>query len=111
MQPLPEGMFYLLLTGSIPTPSQVEELRCDWASRASSSSPLLNQVEVFIDSLDNSLHPMTILNLAILYLQPTSSFLNLLHAKNQAMIDAAFEDSMNILAYLPRIVGAIYRKR
>src|SRR3989344_9170951 len=32
-EPLPEGLFYLLLTGELPTQSDVEELRKDWAKR------------------------------------------------------------------------------
>ena len=33
-EPLPEGLFYLLLTGEIPTEAQVKEVSADWASRS-----------------------------------------------------------------------------
>jgi citrate synthase len=33
-EPLPEGLFWLLLTGEIPTEEQVRGLSADWASRA-----------------------------------------------------------------------------
>merc|ERR1712033_136445 len=33
-EPLPEGLFWLLLTGDIPTEEQVRALSADWAARA-----------------------------------------------------------------------------
>ena len=33
-EPLPEGLFWLLLTGEVPTSEQVTELSKDWAARA-----------------------------------------------------------------------------
>jgi hypothetical protein len=60
-EPLPEGLFWLLLTGEIPTAEQVKELSADWAARAH----LPAFVEELIDRCPNTLHPMSQFSLAV----------------------------------------------
>ncbi|KAJ9076844.1 citrate (Si)-synthase [Entomophthora muscae] len=54
-EPLPESLFWLLVTGEVPTPEQVRVLSKDWASR----SAIPKFVEDLIDSLPKTLHPMS----------------------------------------------------
>lgn len=53
-EPLPEGLFWLLLTGEVPTEEQVRGLSAEWAAR----SELPKYVEELIDRCPNDLHPM-----------------------------------------------------
>jgi len=52
---LPEGMFWLLLTGKVPTTEQVRELSKELAEKAG----LPQFVEKMIDNFPKTLHPMT----------------------------------------------------
>jgi citrate synthase len=60
-EPLPEGLFWLLLTGEVPTADQVKGLSEDWAARAE----IPKFVEELIDRCPNTLHPMSQFSLAV----------------------------------------------
>ena len=60
-EPLPEGLFWLLVTGEVPTQDQVAELSRDWAARASIPS----FVEEILDRCPPNLHPMSQFSLAV----------------------------------------------
>lgn len=60
-EPLPEGLFWLLLTGEVPTQEQVTALSKDWAARAS----LPAFVEEILDRCPPTLHPMSQFSLAV----------------------------------------------
>jgi len=60
-EPLPEGLFWLLVTGEIPTQEQVAELSRDWAAR----SALPEFVEEILDRCPPTLHPMSQFSLAV----------------------------------------------
>ena len=60
-EPLPEGLFWLLLTGEIPTQEQVTALSKDWAARSS----LPSFVEEILDRCPPTLHPMSQFSLAV----------------------------------------------
>ena len=60
-EPLPEGLFWLLVTGEIPTQDQVAELSRDWAARASIPS----FVEEILDRCPPNLHPMSQFSMAV----------------------------------------------
>ena len=60
-EPLPEGLFWLLLTGEVPTQEQVNELSKDWAARAA----IPEFVEELLDRCPPTLHPMSQFSLAV----------------------------------------------
>ena len=60
-EPLPEGLFWLLLTGEIPTQEQVDALSKDWAARAA----IPEFVEELLDRCPPTLHPMSQFSLAV----------------------------------------------
>ena len=60
-EPLPEALFWLLLTGEVPTAEQVQELSKDWAARAS----IPEFVEEILDRCPATLHPMSQFSLAV----------------------------------------------
>jgi citrate synthase len=60
-EPLPESLFWLLVTGEVPTQEQVQGLSAEWAARAT----LPKFVEELIDRCPNTLHPMSQFSLAV----------------------------------------------
>jgi len=65
-EPLPEGLFWLLVTGEIPTREQVTELSRDWAAR----SAIPEFVEEILDRCPPTLHPMSQFSLAVTAVAP-----------------------------------------
>jgi citrate synthase len=106
-EPLPEGLFWLLITGEIPTTEQVKALSADWAAR----SAIPDYVEDILDRCPTTLHPMSQFSLAILALQHESAFAKAYSngvSKNQYW-DYTFEDANDLIAKLPLIAARIYR--
>lgn len=108
-EPLPEGLFYLMLVGELPTEEDVQHLSSVWQRR----SHVPNHVFASIEALPVSAHPMTQFVVAIMSLQTESLF-----AKGYARgmnkkdyWDAIFDDSMDLIARLPRIAAYIYRRK
>ncbi|CAG8561350.1 937_t:CDS:2 [Diversispora eburnea] len=106
-EPLPEGLFWLLVTGEIPTKEQVSALSAEWAAR----SAIPSFVEELIDRCPNTLHPMSQFSIAVTALQHESSFAK----EYQKGVDKkdywhyVYEDAMDLISKLPNVVGRIYR--
>lgn len=108
-EPLPEGLFYLMLVGSLPTDEQAQHLSSTWQRR----SHVPNYVFASIEALPISAHPMTQFVVAIMSLQTESHFAKR-YAKGMSKADyweAVFDDSMDLIARLPRIAAYIYRRK
>lgn len=108
-EPKPEGLFYLLLIGEIPTYEDVEHLSAVFARR----SHVPNHVFDVIESLPAHTHPMTQFCVAILALQTESKFAKA-YAEGLSKKEYwsyTFEDTMNLIARLPRIAAYIYRRK
>ncbi|KAJ1977331.1 citrate (Si)-synthase, partial [Dimargaris xerosporica] len=106
-EPLPEGLFWLLVTGEVPTKEQVRLISSEWAARATIPS----FVEELIDRCPNTLHPMSQFSLAVTALQHESQFAKAYQngiPKTQYW-EYVYEDSMDLIAKLPNIAGRIYR--
>lgn len=108
IEPLPEGMIYLLLTGEVPSAEQTEEVRMELASRAA----VPEAVERLMRSLPKSMHPMTQLSIGVLALQSESEFLRQ-YRVGLAKTDfwkPTYEDALNLIARIPRLAAIIYRR-
>lgn len=107
-EPLPEGLFWLMLTGEIPTQDEVNWLCDEWERR----SELPNQVFKTIDSLSIDTHPMTQFSIGIMAMQSDSIFAKKYHdGLNKADYwDATYEDAMNVCARIPKLAAYIYRR-
>jgi citrate synthase len=104
---LPEGLFWLLLTGEVPSEQQVRNLSAEWAAR----SAVPKFVEELIDRCPNDLHPMAQFSIAVTALEHESSFAKA-YAKGMPKSqywEHTFEDSMDLIAKLPTIAAKIYR--
>ncbi len=108
-EPLPEGLFYLMLVGDLPTEENVQHLSSVWQRR----SHVPNHVFATIEALPVATHPMTQFVVAIMALQTESQFAKR-YAKGMSKKDywdAVFDDSMDLIARLPRIAAYIYRRK
>lgn len=111
-EPLPEGLFWLLLTGEIPSKEQVQALSADWASRAASLGIPKHIEEILTNGTPKTLHPMSKLSMALLLLQERSVFAQKYQdgsMRKDQMWEYAFEDINNLVALLPSIASLIYR--
>ena len=108
-EPLPEGLFYLMLMGSLPEEADVAHITSVLQRR----SHVPNHVFATIESLPINTHPMTQFVVAIMALQTESSFaLRYANGMNKKDYwDATFDDSMDLIARLPRVAAYIYRRK
>ena len=107
-EPLPEGIFYLLLTGEIPTLEDVINVNNEWMKRANVPKHVFDM----LDMLPPKTHPMTQFSMAIMALQTESVFAKKYRKglNKKDLWDPMYEDIMNLIARLPRIAAYIYRK-
>ncbi|MCB0705462.1 MAG: citrate (Si)-synthase [Saprospiraceae bacterium] len=106
-EPLPEGLFWLMLVGEIPTDKQVKWLTDQWIQRANVPEYVFDT----IDALPIDAHPMTQFVVAINAMQTTSVFAQRYSEMNKNEYwDATYEDTMNLIARLPRVAAYIYRR-
>jgi citrate synthase len=108
-QPLPEGLFYLMLIGTLPTQENVDNVTAMLSRR----SHVPNYVFDAIESLPKETHPMTQFSIAIMALQNESIFAKKYSEgiNKKDYWDYTFEDTLNLIARLPRIAAYIYRRK
>lgn len=104
---LPESMFWLLLTGEVPTVDQVRQLSRQLAGKA--QIPAF--VENMLDNFPKDLHPMTQFACAVAALNHTSVFAKAYEKGiNKADYwEPTFDDCISLLAKLPSIAAKIYQ--
>ncbi len=108
-EPLPEGLFYLMLTGELPSEADVAELSADWRKR----SKVPAHVFKTIDGLPVDAHPMTQFTVGVMALQTDSIFAKK-YAEGVNKKDywgCYYEDSMNLIARLPELAAYVYRRK
>jgi citrate synthase len=107
-EPLPEGLFWLMLTEEIPTEEQVKWLSAEWSRRAH----LADDVKKVLDALPLNTHPMSQLTIGVVAMQSASIFAKQYDEglnKDQYW-DATYEDTMNLIANLPLLAAYIFRR-
>lgn len=107
-EPLPEGLFWLMLVGEIPTEEEVKWLTDQWTHR----SNIPEHTFKVLEQLPADTHPMTQFNIAITSMQTTSCFARRYsEGMNKGEYwDATYEDTMNLIARLPKVAAYIYRR-
>ncbi|XP_011296902.1 probable citrate synthase 2, mitochondrial isoform X2 [Fopius arisanus] len=108
--PSPESVFWLLLTGDIPTEVQTAALVSDWENRRERQRFSLNEARNFLLPLPKHLGPTTKLSLLL-------AAFDFDDKKSRSGIRGAamscthwesmYEDSMDVLAIFPAIVGLV----
>ena len=107
-EPLPEGLFWLMLVDEIPTEDQAAWLSDEWEKRAAIPQGTYDVLNAMADDT----HPMTQFIIGINSMQQDGVF-----AKRYAegmnkndYWDATYEDAMNLIARLPALAAFIYRR-
>lgn len=107
-EPLPEGLFWLMLVDEIPTDEDAKWLAANWAKR----SNVPEHVFKTLDTLPVDTHPMTQFTIAINAMQSASVFARRYEEglNRDEYWDATYEDAMNLIARLPRVAAYIFRR-
>lgn len=108
-EPLPEGLFLLMLLGEIPSEEEVSHLTATLQRK----SHVPNYVFDAIEALPISAHPMTQFVVAINALQHESTFAKRYAAgmNKKDYWEATFDDTLELIARLPRVAAYIYRRK
>ncbi len=107
-EPLPEGVFNLLLTGEIPSAEEVFATTLAWRKHET----LPEHVKETLDRLPTDAHPMTQFSIGILSMQYDSIFAARYREgmKKTEYPAVLYDDSMILLARLPQLAAYIYRR-
>lgn len=107
-EPLPEGIFYLMLFDELPSEEAVASITKEWQKRSEVPQHVFNT----LDALPSDTHPMTQFVTGIMALRTESEF----HTAYRDGINKkdywqpTYEDVMNLIARLPRVAAYIYRR-
>lgn len=106
--PMVEGLYYLLLTGDMPTEEQAAEMADEFNKRRI----LPRFIYELIDAMPCCSHPMTVFSSAVLTLHRESFFAKKYNAGINKLDywDPTYEDALNLLAKLPEIATYTYAK-
>jgi citrate synthase len=101
------GLYYLLLTGEIPSEAQAMDIEGEWKHRGEVPQYVFD----VIHAMPHDTHPMALFSIAVLSMQPDSLFTRKYHdgLKKDAYWEPMLVDSLNLTAKLPEIAAYIYR--
>jgi citrate synthase len=107
-EPLPEGVFYLMLMNELPSEDDVRRMSNNWMRRAN----VPHHVFKIIDAFPKHAHPMTQFIAGITALRTESEFQKAYRdgINKKDYWSPTYEDAMNLIARLPRIAAYIYRR-
>ena len=108
-EPLPEGLFYLMLLGDLPSQEDTDHLSSVWQRR----SHVPNHVFNVIDALPLTTHPMTMFVTGVMALQTESNFTKEYAAgiNKKDYWNPIYDDTMDLISRLPRIAAYVYRRK
>jgi citrate synthase len=104
---LPEAMFWLLLTGQVPSTSQVRA----FSRQLAEESQLPDHILDLVKSFPRNMHPMTQISVIVAALNTESKFAKLYEkGLNKADYwEPTFDDSIALLAKIPRVAALVFR--
>ena len=105
----PEEVFFLLLTGKLPNPEQLNDLKEEFSMHLNIPDYVWN----VLGEMPDDTHPMTMFNTGILAMQGDSVFRKRYDEGMQKSEywEAILEDGIRLLAKLPALGAGIYRMR
>lgn len=107
--PFVEGFIYLLLTGDMPTETEVKEIADEFKERRFVPQYVFD----ILRAMPRDTHPMTMFSAAVLSMQRESIFAKK-YAEGMSKMDywdPMYEDALNLLAKLPEIAAYIFRMK
>lgn len=109
-EPLPEAVFWLLLTGQVPTASELKNLQEELVTNEKLPESTSNLIKKYAKSH----HAMTVFSMAVLDLQNNSSFANQYASNKLKKGDfwgATYDDSIQLIKMLPELAALIYTEK
>lgn len=108
-EPLPEGLFYLMLMGELPTEAEVKTISYELSRRAHDIPVYVFDV---INSVPKEAHPMIQFNTAILAMSVQSQFRKAYESgvDKKDFWEPMLEGVLDLIARLPIIAAYIYRR-
>jgi citrate synthase len=106
---IPEEIFFLLLTGDLPTADELKNLQAEYAKRAD----VPDYVWKVLEAMPKESHPMAMFDTGILVMEHESEFRKR-YSEGISKMDywePVLEDSLNLLAKLPSLAAGVYRLR
>jgi citrate synthase len=106
---LPEDVLWLMLTGALPTEEESKDLQKELNSRMDVPDYIWN----ILDAFPKDAHPMNVLSALVTALGNESIFRREYDKglKKDLFWDYTLEDSLDLIAKMPVVASAIYRKR
>lgn len=106
---LPEEVFWLLMTGSLPSGEELAAFRSEIAERSAVPEYVWNMLR----AMPKDAHPMTMFNTGILAMQGESEFARLYDQgiSKHDLWEPALEDSLVILGRAATLAAGLYRIR
>lgn len=108
-EPLPEGLFFLMLLAELPGEEDTHNITNVWQRRSHVPSHVFD----VIDAFPSHAHPMTMFVAGVMALQTEGHFIKE-YAKGLNKKDywnPTYDDTMDLIARLPRIAAYVYRSK
>lgn len=108
-EPLPEGLFFLMLLGELPSEEDTTHITNVWQRRSHVPSHVFD----VIDAFPSYSHPMTMFVSAVMALQTEGHFAKE-YSKGINKKDywnPTYDDCMDLIARLPRVAAYVYRRK
>ncbi len=106
---LPEEIYYLLLTGDLPSGEALDDIKAEFKNRAG----VPDYVWKVLEAMPADSHPMAMFNTGILVMEGESKFRKKYEegmTKDEYWV-YTLEDALDILAKLPELAAGVYRMR
>ncbi|KAH9409054.1 hypothetical protein TYRP_011328 [Tyrophagus putrescentiae] len=106
-EPLPEGLYWLLLTGDVPSKAQVDALSRQFAAHAD----LPSHVVTMLNNFPANMHPMSQFSAAVTACNTESQFAKAYEqgVHKSKYWELVYEDAIRLIAKLPTMAAIIYR--
>jgi len=106
---IPEEIFYLLVTGELPTEADTKDLQAEFTKRAGVPSYVWDVMR----AMPEDAHPMAMISVGIMAMQNLSEYAKAYASgvKKTEYWDSTMDDVLNLLAKLPELAAGIYRIR
>ncbi|MEO0270708.1 MAG: citrate (Si)-synthase, eukaryotic [candidate division WOR-3 bacterium] len=106
-EPLPEGIFYLLLTGDLPTEENIKEIQEEFKKRMEVPSYVFDVIK----KMPKDSHPMVLFSMGILAMQKESKFTKAYWEgiPKTNYWEYFYEDTLDLLARIPVLAAYVYR--
>jgi len=108
-QPIPEGVLWLLLTGEMPSESEIAGFKEDLFVRGALSA----EEEAMIKSFPKDMHAMTQFSMGVMACQPKSHFMKAYHGgvHKTKYWESTLEDCIDLSAKVSRIAALVFNNK